>query len=410
MAGYKFDFDPDRMRAVYLKSVKSPLAHRGFVLRQPAKTMNHSEIFSQAVVEQDSEYAHDSFCVDSDEVEEEEEATHHEPSFTPLPPRAAKMRAQRLQANKAKIDLPINRRRKRIIFQDNSSDEEENGPPPSKKSDTGQSANKFAQSRLSTKPQERSGTFLRPANTISTSSASDQAVFLPPTSKTATINNIKPAVVAAASGSIFAKINNNSAIKSDNGVSSVFTTTSAIAKSSSSATVGSNATGSNAMKSSSSLTSNSSAGSSSSNSCNSAPSSPPRTLLVSSRQVATSTQVISSLQVKYRCATHVCSFDVADFVLSSQLGVIRKLHSGKFDVDTRLTTNPELASKFSSVLSQHVQHASILTKLIFLKNSPTDPAAVDFKSKFADFPFYTISRTWLWKRIGRRRGIHGSPA
>ena len=30
----------------------------------------------------------------------------------------------------------------------------------------------------------------------------------------------------------------------------------------------------------------------------------------------------------YKCLTHVCSFDVADFVLSSQLGVVRRLHSG----------------------------------------------------------------------------------
>lgn len=55
-------------------------------------------------------------------------------------------------------------------------------------------------------------------------------------------------------------------------------------------------------------------------------------VLISSRQVSTAGQIISSLQVKHKCQTHVCSFPVADFVVSPQLGVLRKLHSGQLIV------------------------------------------------------------------------------
>ena len=61
------------MRAMYLRSVKSPVVHGGFVMRRPdelhrrRERLNHSDIYSQAVVEQDSDYQRDSFCVDTDE-------------------------------------------------------------------------------------------------------------------------------------------------------------------------------------------------------------------------------------------------------------------------------------------------------------------------------------------------------
>lgn len=338
------------MRAVYLESVKSPFARQGFVFRPPAKQMNHSDIYSQAVVEQDSEYAFDSFCVDSDEVEHEE-STHQAPSFTPLAPRAAKMRAKRLQANNAKIEPPNSRRRKRIVYEDTSSDEEETAPPPKKsvKPDNVPIATNKLPAHSSRNPDDgKEGTFLRPANAASLVPATDRAVFLPPSSRI-TGSNIRPAVVessyfAKSNTTTTAATNSSGIIKSNTGASSVASTSNTI-KSGDTAgrsiikpngTVGSNITASSAMKSSS-LASNNNTKANDSQSC--AKSSPPRTLLVSSRQVATTTQVISSLQVKYRCATHVCSFDVADFVLSSQLGVIRKLHSGKFDVDGRKTQN-----------------------------------------------------------------------
>jgi hypothetical protein len=41
--------------------------------------------------------------------------------------------------------------------------------------------------------------------------------------------------------------------------------------------------------------------------------------------------------IKHWCLTHVWSFDVADFVLSSQLGVICKLQSHKFEVHQNKT-------------------------------------------------------------------------
>jgi hypothetical protein len=136
---YKF-YLFERMQAVYLESVKSPVARQGFIFRQPARQMNRSEIFSQAVVDQDSEYAYDSFCVDSDDADPPENTNWDEPHLTQLPPRAARTRAQQIQANRQQIQARQQttsanvRRRKRIIFANSSSDESEDVAPPPKKS------------------------------------------------------------------------------------------------------------------------------------------------------------------------------------------------------------------------------------------------------------------------------------
>ncbi|KAI9552091.1 hypothetical protein GHT06_022428 [Daphnia sinensis] len=281
----------ETMRAVYLESVKSPVAQQGFVFRQPARQMNRSEIFSQAVVEQDSEYAFDSFCVDSDDAEQLEKTTKEESPLTQLPTRAARIRAQRIQLNRQRSTSAAVRPRKRIAYVDSSSDESDAGPPPKKsiKSETSvapqrtthglnSATNKGPPNRvqLPTKPDDKKDTFHRAINVTSMVPATDRAVFLP---------------TAGSSGAIM-----------KNPI-----------------TIESNSSASCSSVSSNSVTS--------SMASTPAPLSPPRTLLISSRQVATTTQIISTLQVKHRCATHVCSFDVADFVLSSQLGVIRKLHS-----------------------------------------------------------------------------------
>lgn len=284
------------MRAVYLESVKSPVAQQGFVFRQPARQMNRSEIFSQAVVEQDSEYAFDSFCVDSDDAEQLEKTTKDESPLTQLPTRAARIRAQRIQLNRQRSTSAVVRPRKRIAYVDSSSDESDAGPPPKKsiKSETSvapqrttlglnSATNKGPPNRvgLPTKPEDKKDTFRRAINETSMVPATDRAVFLP---------------TAGSSGAI---MKNPIRVESS---------------------------------SSASCSSVSSSSVTSSIASNPVPLSPPRTLLISSRQVATTTQIISTLQVKHRCATHVCSFDVADFVLSSQLGVVRKLHSGRFEV------------------------------------------------------------------------------
>lgn len=284
------------MRAVYLESVKSPVAQQGFVFRQPARQMNRSEIFSQAVVEQDSEYAFDSFCVDSDDAEQLEKTTKDESPLTQLPTRAARIRAQRIQLNRQRSTSAVVRPRKRIAYVDSSSDESDAGPPPKKsiKSETSvapqrttlglnSATNKGPPNRvgLPTKPEDKKDTFRRAINETSMVPATDRAVFLPTAGSSGAIMK-NPIRVESSSSASCSSVSSNSV-------------TSSIAS-------------------------------------NPVPLSPPRTLLISSRQVATTTQIISTLQVKHRCATHVCSFDVADFVLSSQLGVVRKLHSGRFEV------------------------------------------------------------------------------
>lgn len=294
---------------MYLESVRSPVARQGFIFRQPAKQMNRSEIFSQAVVEQDSEYAFDSFCVDSDDAENLENTHWDEPRLTQLPPRAARARAQQIQANRPQIQAnrqPTTsanvRRRKRIVYANSSSDESEDVTRPPKKSIKSEDSlvpqrsairPTPALSKLASNQVEPTmkldvkveGTH-RPMNTTSMVPATDRAVFSPmPSSSSVTIKHF-----------------------TTDSCSSSASSSRAASCSSATSSIVSNAT----------------------------PLSPPRTLLVSSRQLTTTTQVISSLQVKHRCLTHVCSFDVADFVLSSQLGVIRKLHSGKLEVPRKL--------------------------------------------------------------------------
>ena len=365
------------MRAVYLESVKSPVARQGFIFRQPARQMNHSEIFSQAVVDQDSEYAFDSFCVDSDDAEQLENTNWDEPHLTQLPPRAARARAQQIQANRKQI--PANRqqttsanirRRKRIIFTNSSSDENEDVAPPPKKSVKSETSivpqrtavksetsvvpqRTAVKSETSVVPQRtavKSETFVVPQKTFTGSATTSNklgSIRVEPTTKLDVKKvDIQPPVnvtsmVPATDRAVFPKMPSSSIatykpVTTDNSSNSSVSSSRAASCSSST----SSASNSRAASCSSSTSSTS----------NATPLSPPRTLLISSRQVATTTQVISSLQVKHRCLTHVCSFDVADFVLSSQLGVIRKLHSGKLEVQRTTFLSPRFGPLFQKLL------------------------------------------------------------
>ena len=367
------------MRAVYLESVKSPVARQGFIFRQPARQMNHSEIFSQAVVDQDSEYAFDSFCVDSDDAEQLENTNWDEPHLTQLPPRAARARAQQIQANRKQI--PANRqqttsanirRRKRIIFTNSSSDENEDVAPPPKKSVKSETSivpqrtavksetsvvpqRTAVKSETSVVPQRtavKSETFVVPQKTFTGSATTSNklgSIRVEPTTKLDVKKvDIQPPVnvtsmVPATDRAVFPKMPSSSIatykpVTTDNSSNSSVSSSRAASCSSST----SSASNSRAASCSSSA--------SSSSTSSATPLSPPRTLLISSRQVATTTQVISSLQVKHRCLTHVCSFDVADFVLSSQLGVIRKLHSGKLEVQRTTFLSPRFGPLFQKLL------------------------------------------------------------
>ena len=266
---------------------------RGFVFREPAKQMNRSDIFSQAVVEQDSNYELDSFCVESDDLNEE--STWIEPSVEQLPARTR--RAQQAKETHSKRPNPIsgnNRRRKRIVFQDSSSDDEGDGtqPPAKKVANTPAKEN-----QIGLLPKENT----QPMIVIQENISPERKIIPPAPTAPHHPNRLEekkldfrlPAVVPTTSRSVVVPPS-----PSRSGSSSCHV--------SSDSRHHSSADFSNPTTSSS----------------------PPRTLLVSSRQVATTTQVISSLQVRHGARTHVCSFDVADFVVSSQLGVIRKLHSG----------------------------------------------------------------------------------
>lgn len=326
------------------------MAQQGFVFRPPAKQMNRSEIFSQAVVEQDSNYELDSFCVDSDEAMEE--STWNEPSVI-LP-------ATRTRKPKPKIIMPAKevrphstgngRRRKRIIFEESSSDEDEVSAPPAKKPTESLEQNAagivakelvkpfvFQQKTISrpdpvatkfpsrnegkTKPEGKIDDVPRPVNRVGMVPATDRAVFMPlPSNSSGSSSSTSSGYSTISSRSIA-----SSSSRTDNEAWTVPATDRAVFLSNNNHNNNNN----NNSRSSTNMTVNSSVNDIS----NSATLSPPRTMLISSRQVATTTQVISSLQVKYRCATHVCSFEVADFVVSSQLGVIRKLHSGRWKLN-----------------------------------------------------------------------------
>lgn len=282
------------MRAVYLESVKSPVVQKGFVFRPLTKEMNRSDIFSQAVVEQDSNYELDSFCVDSDEALEE--STWNEPSV--IQPETRMRRAKEKAMDKGKRpNLATNgRRRKRIVFEDSSSDESEAAPPPKKTAKPSEDLDRIVakerikipvpQSRpdpaaVAERPVKQEGNKTNFGRPIGTTVPLTDRVVLP---------------------AVFSSHNNGTSVS--NTCPKTATNGASVLPSSSSSAI---------------------------DISNQATLSPPRTMLISSRQVATTTQVISSLQVKHRCATHVGSFEVADFVVSCQLGVIRKLHSGEFE-------------------------------------------------------------------------------
>jgi len=129
------------MQAVYLRSVKSPpIQPNNFIFRQPAKPMNRSEIYSQAVVEEDEDYMLDSFCVGSEEDDEEmeHEGDHSESIFldetavTPVALRRGGRRRAPIRMEPARAEN--GRPRKRIISHpDLSSSDSDVATSPAKK-------------------------------------------------------------------------------------------------------------------------------------------------------------------------------------------------------------------------------------------------------------------------------------
>lgn len=274
------------MKAVYLKSVRSPAVQRGFVFREPSKQMNRSEIFSQAVVEQDSNYELDSFCVESDGLIDE--STWVEPSVEQLPARTRAAKLKKKASTNPNLPRPNsisnnNRRRKRIVFHDSSSDDDGETQPPAKK--------------LANTKESHVG--LVPKENIQPIGIRDRTPTSPTTSPTSANREKSPTKQVEEKKNFDFRLPTETVATS----STVFATPSPGASS-----------GARHWSAKEDVSTSSS---------------PPRTLLVSSRQVATTTQVISTLQVRHATRTHVCSFEVADFVVSSQLGVIRKLHSGE---------------------------------------------------------------------------------
>lgn len=284
------------MRAVYLRSVKSPVGPNAFVFRQPArKEMNRSEIFSQAVVEQDSDYMIDSFCVESDEVDEsallcgDEEVSLMTPQPS-LPDKRRRTRANNHNRAPPPAKNPVrnnnnnngqvgNGARKRIVLQPDSSDDSETpsppkvfkvpSPPPAVLDLSGSSGSSGTPPSFSLSREERLERQRQKQEAFRRSMAAK--------------NN------AGSSGTSSVPSSDRSSIPS-------------VTVSAAPAPAPANSA---------------------------APSGAASRVLISSRQVSTAGQIISTLQVKFRCPTHVCSFNVADFVVSPQLGVLRKLHSGE---------------------------------------------------------------------------------
>ena len=281
------------MRAVYLRSIKSPVAHQGFVFRRPQnqKEMNYSDIYSQPNVEQDSDYQLDSFCVDNDEIEHFEETalSQMEPQLLEPEPDAAK----------AKFKTGA---RKRIIAPSDSTDSEESPPKiiPT-----------VPVSAATSTPSAAASNVARPL-IVSTSSSSALSTPSP--------------VIQRSSVSSF-DLSREERLRKQKEKQEEFRR--------------------NRMSKEAATTSSEySSGSGSSSVVSVSEPLPPRpvqpvsvvtnrtastalSILVSSRQVAVCSEIISSLRVQSHCLPHVCSFDGADFVLSPQMGVIRKLHSGK---------------------------------------------------------------------------------
>ena len=292
------------MRAVYLRSVKSPLVQPNkFVFRPPAqKVMNHSDIYSQAVVEQDSNYAIDSFCVDSDEVEEsalgeddDEESMMLPTSHRPAPPILDRRERRQQRPNNAPVARSNGsnggRSRKRIICPTESSDSETSPPkvPAAKVAPT--SAVPAAVPSCSTWP----------VHNVSSSSSTPPSFSM---SREERLERQRQKQEEFRRTVMVAKDN-------------VGTATSSSVPLSDRSTAGALLVGVSSAAAAAAHRTNPSGGSSSTR------------VLISSRQVSTAGQVISTLQVKFQCATHVCSFNVADFVVSPQLGVLRKMHSGE---------------------------------------------------------------------------------
>lgn len=126
------------MQALYLRSVKSPIQAQNFVFRQPARPMNRSEIYSQAVVEEEDDYMLDSFCVDSDEMEHEEDVVDDSESILLDETAVTPVRARRPPRRRAPILMTgvrtdNGRARKRIISHpDSSSDSDVATTSPAK--------------------------------------------------------------------------------------------------------------------------------------------------------------------------------------------------------------------------------------------------------------------------------------
>lgn len=265
------------MRAVYLKSVKSPANRGEFVFRPPAAPMNRSDIFSQAVVE-DSDYVHDSFCVESDEsdaldrsCDSPEVTAFHESGGRK--PRLARLKALSIKNRQARIAAAAGglRSRKRIMYQNESSADESETSLPAK---SPKKASNSAKSSIS--PGKNYAT--EPTN------GSEFSVLI--LSGSSTVRDHDDAL-------------STSTFESENIIS--FKGTDSFASKSSLVTLF--------------RTSPSSNGSG-------------LRLFVSSRQVPVVGQLISTLRTNCNLSVEIFSFEFADFVLSTRLGVIRKSHAG----------------------------------------------------------------------------------
>lgn len=248
------------------------------MFRPPAAPMNRSDIYSQAVVE-DSDYVFDSFCVESDDSDGLDRS--HESEVTALSesvgrkPRLARLKALNIKNQQARIAAAGPRSRKRIMCNDSSEDEYEvSSPSKSLKSPKRTSVSSFDSSTKTdlTETDIDSGS----VEIISAgASVNDHDDLLSPSGLNSTVDKVN--------------VSNGASSGASNSVTSSTSTV---------------------------QTSLSSSGSG-------------LKLFVSSRQVPVVGNIISSLRTKSKISVEICSFDYADFVLSTRLGVLRKSHAGK---------------------------------------------------------------------------------
>ena len=269
------------MKAVYLRSIKSPVARQGFVFRPPQnKQMNYSDIYSQANVEQDS-YELDSFCVDNEESERYDETCLTETVDIPdeTPPVRGRNRTENTKA------------RRRIIALSDSTD-----------SDGETSSSKMT--------------------ALSTASAA-AAVFapVPPLPVFSDLQSPTAACKSSFDLSREERLKKQREKQEEFRRQRMSTTLAAAIP-----TPASNVVAKKEIRQEFSPP----AGAQSNSAL-------ARTLcvVVSSRQVSVSSEIISTLRVNCSCLPAFLPCDTADFVVSARLGVIRKLHSGQFSPSYR---------------------------------------------------------------------------